>query len=85
MVKQESVMAPTRQTIDVICNKCGESTRCPMGNFECISAIASWGYSSRKDMENHLFDLCEDCYDKLAESFVIPVTIEGLLEGELKG
>ena len=80
MVKQESTMVPTQVIADVLCNRCGASTKCPLGNFECISAVASWGYSSLKDMEKHRFDLCEDCYDRFVECFIIPPTIEGLEE-----
>lgn len=78
MVKQETIMAPVTQATDIICNMCGESTKCPLGNFECISAVASWGYSSHKDMQNHRFDLCEDCYDRFVECFAILPTIEDL-------
>jgi ribosomal-protein-alanine N-acetyltransferase len=32
-----------------------------------------WGYFSKKDGERHSFDLCEHCYDKIIETFALPV------------
>ena len=59
MIKEETTMVPTKQITNIFCNVCGRSTKCPIGNFECISAVAHWGYSSGKDMETHSFHLCE--------------------------
>jgi len=28
-----------------------------------------WGYFSQKDGENHVLDICEECYDKWRSSF----------------
>ena len=30
-----------------------------------------WGYHSGKDNQVDCFDLCEDCYDELVDSFLI--------------
>jgi hypothetical protein len=35
-----------------------------------------WGYFSEKDGERHTFCLCEACYDRIREQFVLPVTVE---------
>ncbi len=35
-----------------------------------------WGFFSRKDGEHHSFSLCEECYDRIVKTFVIPVTVE---------
>ena len=43
---------------------------------ECFYGVANFGYFGRKDKTTHQFDLCEDCYDKMTESFVVPVTEE---------
>ncbi|OON94146.1 MAG: hypothetical protein ATN31_04380 [Candidatus Epulonipiscioides saccharophilum] len=32
-----------------------------------------WGYFSNKDMTEHRFIICEECYDKWIASFKIPV------------
>lgn len=51
---------------DIICDKCGRSCRDREGmNFECATITAHWGYGSRKDLEAHTADICEDCYDAL--------------------
>ena len=41
----------------------------------------TWGYFSEKDMEQHEFDLCEACYDKMIQAFTIPV--DRKIENEL--
>lgn len=61
---------------DIYCNMCGrkieQKQELPMEDF--VSVVKSWGYFSRKDGENHAFELCEDCYDRIAGQFRIPVT-----------
>lgn len=38
-----------------------------------LAVSKEWGYfSDKKDGTRHCFDLCEECYDKLVEQFVIP-------------
>lgn len=76
MLKQGKITRSVKFTEDILCNKCGQSTKCPMGNFECISATAHWGYDSRKDMQVHRFDLCESCYDEFAKTFKLMVEPE---------
>ena len=39
-----------------------------------------WGYFSDKDGITHQFDLCEQCYDRITESFQIPVSVEDTRE-----
>ena len=34
---------------------------------------ADFGYFSKKDGLRHTWDLCEDCYDKLTQTFLIPI------------
>lgn len=51
---------------DIICDKCGKSTRDSMDmNFEYAEIEACWGFCSRKDAEHHTAQLCEDCYDTI--------------------
>lgn len=60
------------------CNKCGKEIvmRKDLA-LEGIFEIAySWGYYSKKDGEIHSFDLCEECYDDICGSFIIPVDVE---------
>lgn len=62
---------------NVICNKCGrELAGSPELLKEGVCSVeVNWGYFSRKDGENHQFNLCEDCYDELVKSFRIPIRI----------
>jgi ribosomal protein S26 len=43
--------------------------------FACFFRLKqNWGYSSRKDMEEHEAVLCEDCYDIVFKDIPIKVT-----------
>jgi len=61
--------------LEVICNKCGKNILVENGiakqGVQCIEI--SWDYFSNKDGEKHIFDLCENCCDEIAESFVIKI------------
>lgn len=72
------VDAKTQELIEVVCNACGKSLRVQKGLLleECFYGVANFGYFGRKDKTTHQFDLCEDCYDKMTENFVVPVTEE---------
>ena len=72
------VDAKTQELVEVICNACGKSLRVQTGLLleECFYGVANFGYFGRKDKTTHQFDLCEDCYDKMTENFVVPVTEE---------
>lgn len=63
---------------DVICNVCGEKIqKDDYGNiFDYLSIEKKWGYYSKCDGEKHSFDICENCYHKLAETFKIKINIE---------
>lgn len=60
------------------CNKCGKTIKSERGiaKEDVIFISHEWGYFSQKDGERHSFCLCEACYDKLRESFAIPVQTE---------
>ncbi len=59
----------------VFCNMCGrEIKKDSFGNFEdYLHVEKSWGYASQKDGETQRFDLCEDCCDRLIQSFRIKI------------
>lgn len=67
----------------VHCNKCG--VRCDFKVHKDHASIdVNWGYHSNKDMEKHCWDLCEDCYDSIVKTFVIPVdTFEYMFDGDV--
>jgi len=61
-----------------ICNYCGaEVTGEAMLGDKIENFVIQWGYFSKKDGSVWSFDLCEDCIDKIAESFKIPPTVIG--------
>ncbi len=61
---------------DILCNACKKSCTATSGfGFSYATLSAKWGYSSKKDMENHLSHICEDCYDKIVKNFKIPSLI----------
>lgn len=62
----------------LFCNVCGRELKFERGIVKegVFEATKEWGFFSDKDLEIHRFDICEKCYDKMIESFVIPVTIK---------
>lgn len=69
--------------VSVTCNHCGRAIKVENGIIRegFFSADYLFGYFSKKDGARHRFDLCEACYDKIAEAFAIPV--EEIEEKEL--
>lgn len=66
-----------RKNNEIFCNKCGKfvGTEENMTRHEMLHVEKVWGYFSGKDGEKHAFDLCENCYDELVKSFVLPVEV----------
>ncbi len=66
----------------LLCNCCGKPLKEENGILkeDAFEATKEWGYFSSRDMEVHHFNLCEECYNKLIESFVIPIEIRKKLE-----
>lgn len=66
----------------VICNACGRHLMVERGILleDAFEAKKDWGYFSNRDLERHRFTLCEQCYDKMIEGFVIPVVINTVEE-----
>lgn len=66
----------------VLCNKCKREL--PMKRNivleDFIEVNKKWGYFSKKDGKTYSFVLCEECSDKLMESFLIPVEITDTTE-----
>ena len=59
----------------IICNCCGREIKVENDilHEEIMSVDINWGYFSKHDGENHKFDLCGDCYEKLIGKFKIPI------------
>lgn len=72
----------SNELIAVVCNECGKYLLVENGILKegCFEADAVFGYFSKKDGQIHSFDLCEECYDKIIESFAIPVKAEEINE-----
>lgn len=66
----------------VACNCCGRVALQEQGVLkeDFASFCKEWGYFSDKDGITHQFDLCEQCYDRITESFQIPVSVEDTRE-----
>lgn len=66
-----------KQLEAVYCNMCRKKLLVQNGLLieGALSVDKVWGYFSKKDGERHSFDLCEECYNKLVQSFSIPVDI----------
>lgn len=67
---------------DIFCNMCGKNIKQDHGILkeDIFQGYKEWGYFSHKDLENHKFNLCEECYDKLIQSFKIPIEAERKVE-----
>lgn len=70
------------ELLEVVCNQCGKKMQVENGYLKegCFSADNLFGYFSHRDGEMHHFDLCEDCYEKLAAQFAVPVEKKNVTE-----
>lgn len=66
----------------VICNSCGKNLKIENGLLleDAFEAKKDWGYFSNRDLERHRFTLCEQCYEKIIENFIVPVAIDTVEE-----
>lgn len=61
---------------EVICNCCGRGLKVEDGMLKegCFHVDYVFDYFSKRDGERDIFDLCEDCYEKMTGDFKLPVT-----------
>ena len=73
MRQYNSELKETKDMSRIICNKCGKEIPVIGGvpSEDTLEVEKRWGYFSKKDNQLDRFDLCEDCYDELVESFRI--------------
>lgn len=66
----------------IICNKCGKILPTERGIIKAdfIEINKKWGYFSSKDGKTMKCIICEECSDKLLESFVVPAVLEETTE-----
>lgn len=64
----------TKEIQKIICNKCGKEIVVENGipQEDYLSVDKRWGYFSHKDNQVDSFDLCEECFDSFAATFLIP-------------
>ncbi len=64
--------------IKLVCNKCKNNIKKnAIGYFDdYVQFEKRWGYHSPYDNEIHKFNLCNECYKKIIEDFLIPISIE---------
>lgn len=64
------------------CNICGIKHKIDKGILtkDFIEVRKEWGYFSKKDLEIHSFNICEECYDKMIKDFKLSVTIKNKKE-----
>lgn len=57
----------------IVCNQCKKEVACVNGILkdQFFSVNQAWGYFSEHDGETDYWDLCQDCYKKLVQSFQI--------------
>lgn len=67
-----------KKLTELICNCCGRKLAVADGIpvEEACHIEIPWGYFSQKDGENHIFDLCEECYGRITRDFAFPPTVE---------
>lgn len=65
----------SQKQAEVKCNQCGREipVKGTILQEDILSVEKDWGYFSEKDGMKHKWDLCEECYNKLIQGFVIPV------------
>lgn len=71
--KTEERIVKYTKTKEVLCNNCGKSMSLKAYDDTLILAGCNikvlFEYGSNKDGCMHKFDLCDDCYDEVVETF----------------
>ncbi|MGN0332633.1 MAG: hypothetical protein ACI4D9_06375 [Lachnospiraceae bacterium] len=78
MRQYKETIKETKEVDKIICNRCKKVIPVIAGApaEDVLQVEKLWGYFSKKDNRRDCFDLCEECYDELTESFQIPVHTE---------
>ncbi|NCC15497.1 MAG: hypothetical protein EOM28_03995 [Clostridia bacterium] len=63
----------THTLTKVVCNCCGKEIPLVREGIweEYFHGEKSWGYLSKQDGRQDSFDLCQECYEKMLETFKI--------------
>lgn len=59
----------------VVCNCCGKEIKTDSHGYtpDHLSVEKRWSYHSCFDNSIHSFDICQDCYQKIIDSFKLPI------------
>lgn len=70
------IMKPQKD-MGIFCNVCGKKIVMEQGIMkeDVFEASKEWGYFSKKDLEVHKFNICEDCYEQMISTFKIPIEV----------
>lgn len=76
--KNQEATKVVQELEEIVCNQCGRVIEIENGiqKEDVCTVHKKWGYFSNKDMEEHGFDLCESCYDRLIAGFKLPVNMK---------
>ncbi len=77
-----SLVINKKEKKPICCNSCGKMIVIENGIMkeDAFEATKEWGYFSKRDMEVHHFNLCEECYEQITAQFKIPVRVDKKLE-----
>lgn len=66
----------------VVCNKCQKELQVENGILKegCFEGKQKFGFFSTRDGQEHQFDLCESCYNKITEEFELAIEVEDITE-----
>lgn len=75
--KEEQEILTLKKTEKIICNLCGRAIKKDGDDtfYDYIEVKKKWGYLSDYDGQVHSFDICQDCYKRLAEEFKVNAEI----------
>jgi Fe2+ or Zn2+ uptake regulation protein len=77
-----SLIIRKKEKQPISCNACGKMIVIENGIMkeDAFEATKEWGYFSKRDMEVHRFNLCEECYERITAQFKIPVQVDKKVE-----
>lgn len=75
MIEYKVVTKEVEEIEDIICDKCGNSTK-PKDSLNFLYAVltlqGAYG-STRFDMKSYKFYICEDCFVKITDDFIVDI------------
>ena len=72
MRKYKDVIQKNKLLVKVECNGCGREIMLDTKE-EYFHGENIWGYFSNQDGRKDSFDLCQECYEKMIQEFIIKI------------